>query len=109
MDFDFAKIGQMMSAAKDMKENLDARLADTDIEADSGGGAVRVKMNGRKQLLRLTIAPAAAQAAAGDISMLEDLIVAAVNAGWNKADAAAQTAAKSMASGMLGGMELPDV
>ncbi|MDE1161644.1 MAG: YbaB/EbfC family nucleoid-associated protein [Acidobacteriaceae bacterium] len=100
---DFSKIGEMLSAAKDMKEQMDARLAETVVEADSGGGAVQVRMSGKKELLKLTIAPAAAQAAAGDISMLEDLIVAAVNSAARKADAAEQSAA----SGMLGGMGLP--
>ena len=104
---DFSQLGQMMSAAKDMKEQMDARLADTVVEADAGGGAVTARMNGRKELLKLTIAPAAAQAAAGDITMLEDLIVAAVNAAGRKADQASENAAQGMASNMLGGMNLP--
>jgi hypothetical protein len=100
---DFSKIGQMLSAAKDMKEDMDARLRDTVLEADSGGGAVQVRINGKKELLKLTIAPAAAQAAASDITMLEDLIVAAINSAARKADAAEESAAKSM----LGGFNLP--
>lgn len=100
---DFSKLGQMLSAAKDMKEDMDARLRDTTLEADSGGGAVQVRINGKKELLKLTIAPAAAQAAASDITMLEDLIIAAVNAAIRKADAAEESAAKSM----LGNFNLP--
>jgi DNA-binding YbaB/EbfC family protein len=100
---DFSKIGQMLSAAKDMKEDMDARLAETMLDAEAGGGAVSVRINGKKELLKVTIAPAAAQAAAGDITMLEDLIVAAVNAAGRKADAAEQAAAQSM----LGGLNLP--
>lgn len=93
---DFSKLGEMLSAAKTMKEEMDARLADTELEADAGGGAVRVKINGRKELLRLIIDPSAARAAENDITMLEDLIVAAVNAAGRKADAAMEQAAKSM-------------
>jgi DNA-binding YbaB/EbfC family protein len=93
---DFSKIGEMLSAAKGMKEDMDARLADTILEADSGGGAVTARVNGKKELLKLTIAPAAAQAASGDITMLEDLIVAAVNAANRKAEAAEATAAQSL-------------
>lgn len=100
---DFSKFGEMLTAAKDMKGQMDSRLAETTVEADSGGGAVQVKMSGKKELLKLTIAPAAAQAAAGDISMLEDLIVAAVNSAVRKADALEQ----STAMGMLDGMGLP--
>jgi DNA-binding protein YbaB len=62
-------------------------------------------MCGKKELLKLTIAPAAAAAMAGDLSMLEDLIVAAVNAAARKADDAQKTATASM----LGGMNLPGV
>ncbi|MFC6647453.1 YbaB/EbfC family nucleoid-associated protein [Granulicella cerasi] len=100
---DFSKLGEMLSAAQDMKAQMDARLADTIVEADSGGGAISVRMNGKKELLKLTIAPAAAQAASGDITMLEDLIVAAVNSAARKAEAAEQSAAQ----GALGGMNLP--
>ena len=93
---DFSKMGEMLSAAKDMKEQMDARLAETVVEADAGGGAVRVKVNGKKEVLRLTIDPSAATAAAGDLSMLEDLIVAAINAAGRKADAAMEQAARGM-------------
>ena len=60
-------------------------------------------MSGKKELLKLTIAPAAAAAASGDLTMLEDLIVAAVNAATRKAD----EAHKSATASMLGGMNLP--
>lgn len=93
---DFSKIGQMLSAAKDMKEDMDAQLRDTVLEADAGGGAVTARINGKKELLKLTIAPAAAQAASSDITMLEDLIVAAVNAAGRKAEQAEQNAASSL-------------
>ena len=100
---DFNKMGEMLSQASAMREQMEEKLAATVVEADSGGGAVRARMNGRKELLGLTIAPAAAAAAAGDITMLEDLIVAAVNAAGQKADAAMQ----SSTAGMLGSMGLP--
>ena len=77
--------------------------ANTIVEASSGGGAVEARMNGRKELLKLTITPAAASAAASDITMLEDLIVAAINEAARKADQAAQ----SSAGDMLGGLGLP--
>ncbi len=100
---DFSKMGEMLSQASAMREQMESKLAATIVEANSGGGAVTARMNGRKELLKLTIAPAAAAAAEGDITMLEDLIVAAVNAAGEKADAAMQTAS----AGMLGNMGLP--
>jgi DNA-binding YbaB/EbfC family protein len=102
---DLSKMGELLSQAQQMKSQMDDRLADTIVEATSGGGAVTVRMNGKKDLLKLTIAPSAATAAAGDITMLEDLIVAAINEASRKADAAMQTSA----SAMLGGLNLPDL
>lgn len=101
MDFD--QMTEMLSQATAMREQMEQRMAETVVEADAGGGAVTARMNGRKELLKLTIAPSAASAAAGDITMLEDLIVAAVNAAASKADDAVQ----SSAAGLLGGLGLP--
>jgi DNA-binding YbaB/EbfC family protein len=104
MDFpDLEKMQEMLAQAQQMQAQMDERLASTIVEADSGGGAVTARMNGKKELLKLTIAPSAASAAAGDITMLEDLIVAAINAAAHKADAAQQTSA----AGMLGNLGLP--
>ena len=49
------------------------------MEATSGGGAVTATMNGKKELLKLRIDPAAVVSLSGgqaDVEMLEDLIVA---------------------------------
>lgn len=100
---DLEKMGEMFSQASAMREQMDERLAATMVEADSGGGAVAVRMNGQKKLLKLTIAPSAASAAADDLTLLEDLIVAAVNEAVRKADAASEAAA----AGLLGNMGLP--
>ena len=114
---DLSNLQNMLSQATAMREQMEERLAATIVEADSGGGAVTARMNGKKELLKLTIAPSAASAAAGDtgvpgdpsgsrgvdITMLEDLIVAAVNAAARKADDAMQ----SSASSLLGGLGLP--
>ena len=100
---DLSKMQEMLTRANAMREQMDERLATTIVEADSGGGAVTARMNGKKELLKLTIAPSAAQAAAGDITMLEDLIVAAVNAAARKADDAMQASASTL----LGSLNLP--
>lgn len=96
-------MGEMLAKAQEMQQTIDLKLSQTVVEADAGGGAVRVRMNGKKEMLRLIIAPSAATAAAGDLSLLEDLIVAAVNAAVRKAD----EASKSNAASMLGGLGLP--
>jgi nucleoid-associated protein EbfC len=100
---DLSKMGELLSQAQAMKDQMDARLADTTVEATSGGGAVTIRMNGKKVLQKVTIDPSAASSAVADITLLEDLILAAVNEASRKADAAAQ----SSASSMLGGLNLP--
>ena len=100
---DLSKMNEMLSQANAMRESMEEQMANTLVEGSAGGGAVTARMNGRKELLKLTIAPAAASAAAGDITMLEDLIVAAINEAGRKAD----EAASSSAGDMLGGLGLP--
>ena len=71
------KLQQQMTK---MQEELEAR----EYEASAGGGMVTVKVNGKKELLGLEIKPEAVDP--DDIEMLEDLIVAAVNDAYSKAD-----------------------
>jgi DNA-binding YbaB/EbfC family protein len=100
---DFSKMGELLSQAQSMKAQMDARLAEAVVEGSAGGGAVSVRMIGKKELLQVSIDRSAASAAAGDITMLEDLVLAAVNEAGRKADAAMQ----SNAASMLGGLSLP--
>ena len=100
------KISEMLSQANQMQEEVQRKLAQTVVEASSGGGAVTATMNGKKQLLKLRIDPAAVIGLSGaqpDVEMLEDLVVAAVNEAGRKAEEAIQ----SSVQGMLGGLKLP--
>lgn len=97
---------QMLGQAKEMQEQMQAKLASTVIEASSGGGAVSVKMNGKKEILKLTIDPAAVAGLSGpapDVEMLEDLITAAIN----EAGRRAEEILKQSMQGLLGGLNLP--
>jgi nucleoid-associated protein EbfC len=91
---------ELMSQAKRQYETLQKKMEEIVVEGTAGGGAVTVKMNGRKQLLSVTIEPDAAKS--GDTEMLQDLITAAVNGAGQKVDEAMQ----SSVGGMLGGMGL---
>lgn len=96
----------MLGQAQEMQQQMEQRLASTVVEASSGGGAVTVKMNGKKQVLSLKIDPTAVTGLGGnaaDVEMLEDLIVAALNEAGRRADETLQ----SGLSGMLGGLNLP--
>ena len=96
----------MLGQAQEMQHQMEQRLAATVVEATSGGGAVTVKMNGKKQVLSLKIDPTAVAGLGSntaDIEMLEDLITAALNEAGRRADESLQ----SGLSGMLGGLNLP--
>ena len=97
--FDPRKIQEMMSAAKQQAEQLQEKMRQTIVEASAGGGTVTVKMNGAKQVLSVTIDPEAVKS--GDVEMLQDLVVAAVNEAGRKVDEAMQ----SSLGGMLGGLQ----
>jgi DNA-binding YbaB/EbfC family protein len=100
---DLAKMKEMMSQAKSMQEQMERKLQETVVEAESGGGMVHVRMNGRKEILRLRIEPTAMGANASDIELLEDLITSAVNEAGRRAD----EAMKSNVQGMIGGLNIP--
>jgi DNA-binding YbaB/EbfC family protein len=100
------KMQEMLSQASQMQEEVQRKLANTLIEGTSGGGAVTVKINGKKQVLKVHIDPSAVTnlgSNKADLEMLEDLIVAAVNDAGRKAEEALQGQLK----GMLGGMNIP--
>jgi DNA-binding YbaB/EbfC family protein len=99
-------IQKMLGQAQQMQQQMEERLQSTVVEATSGGGAVTVKMNGKKQVLSLKIDPTAVTGLGGsaaDVEMLEDLIVAALHEAGRRADETLQ----SGLSGMLGGLNLP--
>ncbi|HEX8910210.1 MAG TPA: YbaB/EbfC family nucleoid-associated protein [Anaeromyxobacteraceae bacterium] len=93
----------MRQARKLEKAMADARasLDQIAVEAESGGGLVKVKMDGRCTLLKLEIDAKAIDPA--DKGMLEDLVTAAFNAGAEKARAAADEHLKKS----TGGIQVP--
>ena len=100
------KLQEMLGQAKQMQEQIQQKLASTVVEASSGGGAVTVKMNGKKEVLKISIDPAAVASLTGpnaDVEMLEDLVAAAVNEAGRRAD----EIIKSNVQDMLGGLNLP--
>ena len=87
-----------MAQAKQHYETLQKKMEQTVVEASAGGGTVTVKMDGRKQVLSIKIDPEAVKA--GDVEMLQDLVMAAANEAGRKVD----EAMKSTMGGMLGGL-----
>ncbi len=89
----------MMKQAQAMQEKLQQEVALIRVEASSGGGMVTIKMDGQKNVLGVKIDPEVA----GDVEMLQDMVLAACNEAAKKVDQETQ----QKMSGMLGGMGLP--
>jgi DNA-binding YbaB/EbfC family protein len=89
---------KLMKQAQEMQERLHRELDEMVVEASVGGGMVSVKMSGHKQLVAVKIEPDAMDPA--DPSMLEDLIVAAVNEAGRKVEETMQGKMGSMAAGL---------
>lgn len=89
---------QMQAAMQDAQE----KLADRTVEAESGGGAVKVRFNGKQELLSISIDPSVVDPAEADL--LEDLVLTAVQAGHRKAGDLAQEEMSRVAGPMGGGL-----
>ena len=96
-------LGNLMKQAQKMQEELartQERLAQEEVVGESGGGMVRVTMNGRHEVKRVEIDPSLM---GDDKEMLEDLVAAACNAAVHRIEE--QT--KEQMSGMTAGLNLP--
>ena len=74
------KVQKMQNEMKKMQDDLKRRT----VEVSSGGGAVKIVMDGETQVQSLIIAPAAVDPE--DIEMLQDLLSAAFNEATKKVD-----------------------
>jgi DNA-binding YbaB/EbfC family protein len=101
--FNSRQLQELLEQAQKQAQGLQEKMQQTVVEASSGGGTVTVKMNGRKQVIEVRIDPEAVKS--GDVEMLQDLVVAAMNAAGQKVDEAMQ----STVGGMLGGLGIPGV
>ncbi|MFA5699861.1 MAG: YbaB/EbfC family nucleoid-associated protein [Desulfuromonas sp.] len=85
-------MGNMMKQAQQMQrkmEEMQKELETREVEASAGGGMVTVRVNGKQQVLGITIEPDAVDPQ--DVSMLQDLIMVAVNEGVRKSQEMVQT------------------
>ena len=102
-------LAKMLKQAQDMQkriESVQAELSDTVIDVDSGGGMVRIKINGKLELLELNID---SEVLKEDKEIIEDLIIAAVNKGISKAQSDSQDKMNSVTGGMLSGLNIPGI
>jgi nucleoid-associated protein EbfC len=95
------QVQQMLKQVQQFQEQLQKQLDDLVVESSTGGGMVAVKMNGQKHLVSVHIDPEVYKS--GDIEMLQDLLLAAVNESARKID---EQVASQMGS-LAGGLNLP--
>jgi nucleoid-associated protein EbfC len=91
------KVGEMQARLKEVQEEL----ARTEVEGQSGGGLVRMTLDGKGGVKRVHIEPSLMKP--GDAEILEDLIIAAATDARGKADALM----KSKMADVTGGLPLP--
>jgi DNA-binding YbaB/EbfC family protein len=90
-------MNSMMKQAQKMQEEMGKQMKEMTVDATAGGGAVTVKMRGDFEVLNLTISPDLVKD--GDVEMIQDLSVAALNEARRKVEESLK--------GKLGGMLPP--
>ena len=96
---------QLMRQAQKMQEQLaktQEELDDKEYEAQSGGGMVVCKVNGKRELVELSIKPEAVDPE--DVEMLEDLFMAAVNEALRLGEESREKTMSALAPGGMGGL-----
>ena len=88
---------QMQARLAKIQEELESET----VEASAGGGAIKVVVTGHQKVLSVVISPDVVDPE--DVNMLQDLVMAAVNEGMDKA----KELASNRLSAITGGMKLP--
>ena len=94
----------LMQQAQQLQAKLakaQEELNNVTVEATSGGGAVKVTMNGQQKIVSVTISKEVVSP--DDVEMLQDLVLAAVS----EAIAKSQKLAAERLSGVTGGLKIP--
>ena len=86
---------------QDEAQRVQSELEETEYSATSGGGAVSATVNGKHDLVALTISPDVVDP--DDAEMLADLVMAAIN----EANRAAAKDAEAKMGSVTGGMNIP--
>lgn len=99
-------MANLMKQAQKMQRQMEEGQKELEVKefsAKSGGGAVEAVVNGKKELVKLTISEEAVDPE--DVEMLQDMIVAAVNEAMRKAEADQSANMAKLTGGLnLGGL-----
>jgi DNA-binding YbaB/EbfC family protein len=97
----FGNPQKLMKQLQQQQERMQREIAALCVEATSGGGMVRVVMDGEKKIQSLSIDPEVVNPE--DVEMLQDLVLTAINEATHKVDEAIQ----DKLGGMMGGLKIP--
>lgn len=98
-------MGNLMKQAQKMQKQMEeaqASLEEKVIETSSGGGAVKIKITGKKEITELKLKPEIVDP--DDVEMLEDLILSAVNEAIRQADAVSNETMGRITGGLGNGL-----
>ena len=97
------QMAMMKQAQKMQQEMLQEEVETKTYTATAGGGVVSATVNGKHEVVSLTIAPEAVDP--DDVDMLQDMIIAAVNEAMRAADADSASNMSRLTGGLnLGGL-----
>jgi hypothetical protein len=97
------QLQKMMKQAQSMQKMLDEEMSQLVVEGSSGGGVVKVTMDGKKNLKSIKISPEAVDLE--DLEMLEDLVLAAVSEASQSVDERLSNQLGGLSGDLLGGLQ----
>ncbi len=96
--FDPSKLGEMMAQAQQMQQRLQDELKVKVLEGQAGGGMVKIEVNGMFEVTKVTIDKKVVDP--DDVTLLEDLVRAAVTQALARVEEARMENARAMAGNM---------
>ncbi len=92
-----AQLQQLQEMQKQM-ESMQEEIEEKEISTSAGGGVVKATVNGKKEIVSLTIDPDVVDP--DDVETLQDLVIAAVNEGMRQVDELSNNAYNSLTGGL---------
>src|SRR5437016_13369293 len=105
MGMDMNQLFQQVGQMQEQMQQAQDELAKETVEATAGGGMITVVANGAGEIKQIKIDPKAIDP--NDPEMLEDMILAAVNAAVRSAQRPMESTLRGPAAGARGGLDLP--
>ena len=102
--FSKGNMNKLMKQAKEMQDKMmqtQKEIELMEIEGNSGGGAVKVKLNGKKEIISLNISD---ELLKDDKEMLEDMIIVCINQAQQEIDKISKDKMGAVSGGMPGGI-----